>query len=83
MDSTVIVAIISFFGTLVGAAGGTIASARLIQYRLEQLEKKVESQGKASADIPVMQERITNINRRVHNLEKRYSSGVVYFEAGQ
>lgn len=83
MDSTVIVAIISFLGTLVGTAGGIIASARLTQYRLEQLEKKVEAQGKAFADIPILQEKITNINRRLYNLEKNHTKGITYFNAGQ
>lgn len=83
MDSTVIVAIISFLGTLAGTAGGIITSAKLAQYRLEQLEKKVEAQSKAAADIPLIEERITNINRRVHNLEKRQTAKFSYFDAGQ
>lgn len=83
MDNTVIVAIISFLGTLAGTAGGIMASAKLTQYRLEQLEKKVEAQAKSAADIPVMEERITNISRRVRNLEKSHSLNFGYFETGQ
>lgn len=83
MDSTIIVALISFLGTLAGTAGGIIASAKLIQYRLEQLEKKVENQSKATADIPLIEERITNLNRRVHNLEKNSRLNFGCFETGQ
>ena len=83
MDSTIIVAIISFAGTLLGTAGGIIASAKLTEYRLEQLEKKVEAQSKTTADIPVMEERITNLNRRIHNLEKQSRLNFSFFEAGQ
>lgn len=42
MDSTVIVALISFAGTLLGTFGGIITSNRLTTYRISQLEKKVE-----------------------------------------
>ncbi len=42
MDSNVLVAIVSFLGTLIGTVGGIIATNRLVTYRLEQLEKKVD-----------------------------------------
>lgn len=42
MSDTVIVAILSLIGTLLGTLGGIWASNKLVVYRLEQLEKKVE-----------------------------------------
>lgn len=42
MDSTVIVASISFVGTLLGTIGGILAANKLTNYRIEQLEKKVD-----------------------------------------
>lgn len=69
MESTVIVAIISFAGTLVGTAGGIIASGKLTEYRLSQLEKKVDKQYSATAKIPILEEKIVNINRRISGLE--------------
>lgn len=42
MDSTVIVALVSFAGTVIGTIGGIIATNKLVTYRLEQLEKKVD-----------------------------------------
>lgn len=42
MDSTVIIALVSFAGTVVGTIGGIIATNKLVTYRLEQLEKKVD-----------------------------------------
>lgn len=42
MDSTIIVALVSFAGTLVGTLGGIYAANKLVTYRLEQLEKKVD-----------------------------------------
>ena len=42
MSDTVIVALISGVFTLVGTIGGILASAKMTNYRIEQLEKKVE-----------------------------------------
>ena len=42
MDNTVLVALISFAGTFMGTLGGIITSNKLTNYRIEQLEKKVE-----------------------------------------
>lgn len=42
MDSTIIVAIMSLLGTLIGSLGGIIASNKLVIYRIQELEKKVE-----------------------------------------
>lgn len=42
MDSTIIVAIMSLLGTLIGSLGGIVASNKLVVYRIQELEKKVE-----------------------------------------
>ena len=39
MPETIVVAILSLIGTLAGSFGGT----QLIKYRIEQLEKKLDS----------------------------------------
>lgn len=41
MSDAVIVALIGLAGSAVGAFAGVMASARLTQYRLQQLEEKV------------------------------------------
>lgn len=41
MEPTIVVAIISFIGTLIGTIGGIMTSNRLTGYRIEQLETKV------------------------------------------
>lgn len=38
----VVIAIISVAGTVLGSFFGVVASSKLTQYRIEQLEKKVE-----------------------------------------
>lgn len=79
MNSTVIVAIISFAGTLVGTAGGIIASGKLTEYRLSQLEKKVDSQNQMSSRIPLIEEKISNMGRRIGNLEKEHIKSYGFF----
>lgn len=40
MDNAVLVGLLSFAGTLIGTLGGILASAKLTNYRIEQLEKR-------------------------------------------
>jgi len=42
MPSEVVVALLSLAGTLIGAFSGVMVSNRLVNYRIEQLEKKVD-----------------------------------------
>lgn len=56
MTEVVIVAILSLIGTLVGSLGGIMAANKLTNYRIQQLEEKVEKHNK--------------VIERVYNLEK-------------
>lgn len=42
MTETIIVAVLSLIGTFIGTLGGILAANKLVVYRIEQLEKKVE-----------------------------------------
>lgn len=42
MDTSIIVGILSLIGTAIGTIGGIIASSKLTNYRIGELEKKVE-----------------------------------------
>lgn len=42
MSDTVLVAILSLVGTMIGSLSGILAANKLVVYRIEQLEKKVE-----------------------------------------
>lgn len=70
MSNTVIVSLISFAGTLIGTAGGIMASGKLTAFRLEQLEKKLDSQSKSVAKIPIIEERLHGLNRRISLIER-------------
>ena len=72
MTETIIVALIGFGGAVIGSAFGVIASAKLTNYRLEQLEKKVNLHNSVI-------ERVYNLERNHAVLEQRvedlYSEG--------
>lgn len=77
MTDTVIVAILSLGGTLVGSLLGIIASAKLSNYRIEQLEKKVEKHNSVVDRVyelekneAVILEEIKVANHRIEDLEK-------------
>ena len=71
MNDTVIVAIVSLFGTLAGTFGGILTSSKLTNYRLEQLEKKVDKHNNFAERIPVMEQSIKVANHRIDDLEKQ------------
>lgn len=65
MDSEILIAILSFTGTLVGSFGGM----KLMSYRIEQLEKKVDKHNNFAERIPVVEEQVKVINHRINDLE--------------
>ena len=70
MNTGILIAIVSFAGTCVGTVGGIIASARLTNYRLAQLEEKVGKHNNFAERMPVIEEQIKVINHRIEDLEK-------------
>lgn len=70
MSGTLLIALLSFAGTAVGTLGGIVTSSRLINYRLEQLEKKVDAHNDFILKIPVFEEQIRAMNRRVTDMEQ-------------
>ena len=67
MTDTVIVAIISLLGTLLGSFGGT----QLVKYRIEQLEKKVENHNSIVERTYILEEKVKVANHRIEDLERK------------
>lgn len=67
MTDTVIVAIISLLGTLLGSFGGT----QLVKYRIEQLEKKVEKHNSIVEKTYILEEKVKVANHRIEDLERK------------
>lgn len=77
MPENIIVALIAFGGTLVGTFGGIIASSRLTNYRIQQLEKKVDKHNalvertfRLEETCSVLGEKIKVANHRIADLER-------------
>ena len=67
MTDTVMVAIISLLGTLLGSFGGT----QLVKYRIEQLEKKVEKHNSIVERTYILEEKVKVANHRIEDLERK------------
>ncbi len=55
--------------SIVSIFGGILTASKLTNYRIEQLEKKVDKHNNFAERIPVMQEQIKVINHRIDDLE--------------
>lgn len=69
--ATVIVGILSLMGTALGSWGGL----KLMSYRIEQLEKKVDKHNNFAERIPVLEEKIEVANHRISDLEHEVNKG--------
>ena len=61
MNDTVIIAVLSLIGTFFGSLSGVITSAKLTNFRLKQLENKVERHNNFAEKIPLLELRIKEI----------------------
>ena len=66
MQGEIIVAAFSLLGTCIGSWGGL----KLMSYRIEQLEKKVDKHNNFAQRMPVVEEQIKVINHRIEDLER-------------
>lgn len=76
MTSEIIVALITLVGTLVGTFSGIVVGTKLINYRIEQLEKKVDKHNQVVERVyrleehdTLVDEKIRVANHRIDDLE--------------
>ncbi len=76
MTENIIIALLSFAGTLVGTIAGVFATQRLSNYRIEQLEKKVDKHNnliervyRIEQNEAVMDNRVKAMDHRITDLE--------------
>lgn len=66
MQSEIIVGLLSLCGTFAGSWGGM----KLMSYRIEQLEKKVDKHNHFAERVPILEEQMKVANHRIDDLEK-------------
>lgn len=77
MTETIVVAILSLVGTLAGSLLGVLAANKLVVYRIEQLEKKVEKHNNVLERVyvlekneAVIEEELKVASHRINDLEE-------------
>lgn len=70
MQSEIIVGILSLCGTLIGTIGGIIATSRLTNFRLQQLENEVSKHNTLIDRMYKVETRVTLIEDEMKDLKK-------------
>ena len=70
MTEAVIVALIGFLGAILGSGLGIVASAKLTNYRLEQLENKVNLHNNYIERLYVLEKKEALLEQHVEDLLK-------------
>jgi hypothetical protein len=71
MEPEVIVSLITLFGSALGTFAGIAVNAKLTNYRIEQLERKVDKHNNVIERTVKLEERIGAIDYRLKEIESR------------
>ena len=71
MSTEIVIALLSLIGTAIGSGTGVIESSRLTNYRIQQLEKKVEKHNSVVERMAVAEKEIRVANHRIEDLERK------------
>lgn len=69
MEPEIVVALLSLVGTLGGSFVGVLASNKLINYRIQQLEKKVEKHNNLVERMVLVETEVKSAQHRLDSLE--------------
>ena len=72
----IVVALIALIGTSVGTFGGILTSSKLTNYRIQQLESKVEKHNNFAEKIPVLQAELKDHKERIEHLEQYHKERI-------
>lgn len=70
MDSTIIVAVIGALASLAGGLIGAYTTSNLVQYRLSQLEEKVNKHNNVIERMAIAEGNITELQHDVRDLKE-------------
>lgn len=69
METEVVTALIAAAGAALGTFGGILTSARLTNYRIQQLETKVEKHNSVMERTSLLEEKMKVADHRINDLE--------------
>ena len=70
MNAEIVIALLSLAGTLIGSLSGVLAANRLTNYRIQELEKKVEKHNTMVERTFRLEEMMKVANNRLRDLER-------------
>ena len=80
MNEAVITAALALIGTLIGSLSGILAANKLTNYRIQELEKKVDKHNTVIERVyglekrdAVIEEEIKVVNHRISDLEQHHN----------
>ena len=71
MSDTIIVALIGLAGSAIGAFAGVMASAKLTNFRLQQLEDKVNKHNNMVERTYILEGRMNEVEHDIRDLKER------------
>lgn len=77
MTETMFVALIGFAGTLAGSLLGVLAAQKLTQYRLSQLEEKVNKHNNLIERTYVLEGQMTEVQHDIRDLKRKKQEAVI------
>jgi len=70
LSETSIVSIMGVLGSLIGTLGGILITSKLTNYRIEQLEKKVEKHNNIVERTYILEGQVSEIQHDIRDLKK-------------
>ena len=68
MSETIIVPLLSLLGTILGTFGGILTASKLTNYRIEQLEKKVEKHNQVIERVDELEKQEAVVGEEIKNI---------------
>lgn len=76
MPAEIVVALLALVGTLVGSFTGVLASNKLINYRIQQLEQKVEKHNHVLERMAVVENSVKSAHHRIDDLRAEWEESL-------
>ena len=76
MEPEIGVALLAFLGTAVGSVGGILTANKLTNYRIAQLEKKVDKHNRLVERMVAVEKSASSAHRRIDEVREELKSEV-------